>query len=611
MRKITLFLSMLLVGVCAWAQDVVTTINTEKYYTLECRSDVAHNTKRFIGDDGTVINGQSALAAFFVFEAANDENGYYIKSVESNRYLNYKDKDSKISASTEKSTVWTLGVGGKDNVPDVVTFTIGDDKYLNNNFSECDETCVNLKANSHSGGPAAINACSLWTLREYDNIVVTINTPEEFENGKLYTFVTSRGWMGAAVNGTNAISTAKITVDPAASAENVYFQWTVYKSGDNYYLYNVGKKQFLGEQSTGKDASVAMSDTPAKVTFKATTKSGYPLMFKTTDNANCVINHSASYGDGLITWNGGWNDTKDDGSSHVITLVGDLDNSVLTTIKAAVDAYEADNTEAKAELDATIAVAKGKIASLGEGLGKYAYTGEGDYATLVAEFETYSEGITDKNNPTPAEVEAKTADLNALIAMVTINLPEDGKYYRIKAVAGWNDDAPYLGSANSTANNTRAEFVAEADVNTIFLFQGGYLKNYATGLYLVSNSDFLGYNGEQAEGSVIAFHGASNGLVGAYNISFNDGGRWLYCHPDNNCTDAGGRGTQNGYCFYIEEAELPSEPGEGEGGEGNPETSIEEVSVEAAPVIYDLTGRRVEKMEKGIYIVNGRKVVIK
>ena len=26
-------------------------------------------------------------------------------------------------------------------------------------------------------------------------------------------------------------------------------------------------------------------------------------------------------------------------------------------------------------------------------------------------------------------------------------------------------------------------------------------------------------------------------------------------------------------------------------------------------VIYDLTGRRVEKMEKGIYIINGRKVL--
>ena len=71
MRKITLFLSMLLVGVCAWAQTVVTVINTEKYYTLECRSGVAHSTNRFIGDDGTVINGQSALAAFLVFEAAD------------------------------------------------------------------------------------------------------------------------------------------------------------------------------------------------------------------------------------------------------------------------------------------------------------------------------------------------------------------------------------------------------------------------------------------------------------------------------------------------------------------------------------------------------------
>ncbi len=47
-------------------------------------------------------------------------------------------------------------------------------------------------------------------------------------------------------------------------------------------------------------------------------------------------------------------------------------------------------------------------------------------------------------------------------------------------------------------------------------------------------------------------------------------------------------------------------------GEGT--TSIDELSTvngQQTTVIYDLTGRRVEKMEKGIYIVNGRKVVIK
>ena len=45
-------------------------------------------------------------------------------------------------------------------------------------------------------------------------------------------------------------------------------------------------------------------------------------------------------------------------------------------------------------------------------------------------------------------------------------------------------------------------------------------------------------------------------------------------------------------------------------GEGT--TSIEDVELtNDNVVIYDLTGRRVEKMEKGIYIVNGKKVVIK
>ena len=35
------------------------------------------------------------------------------------------------------------------------------------------------------------------------------------------------------------------------------------------------------------------------------------------------------------------------------------------------------------------------------------------------------------------------------------------------------------------------------------------------------------------------------------------------------------------------------------------------LNVQPSSVIYDLLGRRVEKMDKGIYIVNGRKVVAK
>ena len=45
--------------------------------------------------------------------------------------------------------------------------------------------------------------------------------------------------------------------------------------------------------------------------------------------------------------------------------------------------------------------------------------------------------------------------------------------------------------------------------------------------------------------------------------------------------------------------------------EGEGTTGIENVEVENANVIYDLTGRRVEIAERGIYIINGKKVLVK
>ena len=40
-------------------------------------------------------------------------------------------------------------------------------------------------------------------------------------------------------------------------------------------------------------------------------------------------------------------------------------------------------------------------------------------------------------------------------------------------------------------------------------------------------------------------------------------------------------------------------------------TGINGIDIDADAVIYDLSGRRVLKAVKGIYIVNGKKVVIK
>ena len=382
-----------------------------------------------------------------------------------------------------------------------------------------------------------------------------------FQNGRIYTFVTERGWMGAKADNSNVISTAYTANGVTGSKENANFQWTVYKSGnDNYYLYNIGKGMFMGVESRNNTA-VPFVETPAgkNLTFKKSSNATYPIMFS-TDNAG-VVNHSANHASGLITWTGGWNNLNDGGSNHQVELVGILDDVTLAKIEEIITAYELDNTSAVAELGAAITKAQTLFGNIviGPGMGEYTAT-DADYKSKFAAIVKFYNEIQSTNTPTPAEVEAKTAELNALIASFQLNLPVAGNYYRIKAVAGWNDDARYLGAQNSTANTSRAEFVAEAGANTIFYFDGSQLVSYASGNYLVSNSSMLGYNGVQAEGSVISFQAAAKGLVGAYNIKFNSGARYLYCNKSN-YTDAGSSiNSDDGYCFNIEEvASLPVE----------------------------------------------------
>ena len=344
MKKLLLSIALVLLCGVTMAQKVVTSINTEKSYALHCKA-TDHNG--FIGvDDNGKIDGRSATANYIItFEAANTENGYYIKVGE--KYLNHNG--SNISANTEKKTVWTLGVGGKDKVADYVTFTIGNNKYLNNNGSDCnDGTCTNLKANTHSGGPGSGNTCSLWQMCEYVEGYKVINDPADFVNGEVYTFITARGWMGAKDNNDNVISTVYSANSITASselAEDANFQWTVYKSTNNkYYLYNIGKEMFMGVQSTNNTA-VPFSAEPQgiKLTFKKSSNTAYPIMFS-TDNAG-VVNHSGNHASGLITWTGGWTNLADDGSNHKIEKVAILDDATLAGIASIVEEFEKDRTD--------------------------------------------------------------------------------------------------------------------------------------------------------------------------------------------------------------------------------------------------------------------------
>ena len=197
-----------------------------------------------------------------------------------------------------------------------------------------------------------------------------------------------------------------------------------------------------------------------------------------------------------------------------------------------------------------------KNATIGTALGEYT----GDNATLNSALEN-AESIASKTLAEQAGLStdditsAATAINNATVP--TLNMPAAGTYIRIKSVAEWEAEKTYLSSANSTAETGRAAFVADADASTIFYVDGTQLVSYASGNYLVNNSNFLGYNGVQTAGTSIAFEAASDNLTGAYNIIFN-GNRKLYTNQ-NGYTDAAGSGVSGlGYDFNLEEVtELP------------------------------------------------------
>ena len=155
MRKFTLFLASLLVAIGAMAQT--TTIDVAKSYTLKCKA-TDHSGAIGLTDDG-VIDGRSATAAEVKFEESN--GGYYIKVGE--KYINHTG-ETGLAASTEPSTAWVLGT-----VDNTVTFNApGTTYYLNNNLTGANgDGIVNLKANNHTNGPSASNACSTWEMVEY------------------------------------------------------------------------------------------------------------------------------------------------------------------------------------------------------------------------------------------------------------------------------------------------------------------------------------------------------------------------------------------------------------------------------------------------------------
>ncbi|MBO7295482.1 MAG: hypothetical protein J6U65_08740, partial [Bacteroidaceae bacterium] len=151
---------------------------------------------------------------------------------------------------------------------------------------------------------------------------------------------------------------------------------------------------------------------------------------------------------------------------------------------------------------------------------------------------------------TAEELAAAKAQLETAIAGVQLNMPVNGKFYRVRCA----DHGTGMRRLQSTINNNRLQMIsAEAgiNVNSIFCYVDGGLLSYTTGKYINAyNFDAVGTK------STVTFSNAYNGTLGQYNIKINDS---RYIYGKKNEIDSGeGNPTDGGYNWWLEEVnEIP------------------------------------------------------
>ncbi len=348
MRKILLMLALMLPCLGVWAQlpagvfagCEVTFTNIQKDGITKYTLYINENNELALSASSAEELG--AAAKFFVEKRANNKYSFYNK--DKALYMIWRGKNGGYNSDKgvlgEYNTTycdWTIHAGAE--IASTQTYYFVGKRSNGTN----DGSLVVMKSNGVFDGWGNTQALSNTYSNLYNIEIVNreyVADPAGFENGKIYTFVTERGWMGAKDGNNNVISTAKTSHNLTGSKDNANFQWTVYKSENgNYYLYNIGKEQFMGVQASNNTSiPFAVSPTGKKFTFKVSSNLEYPIMFSTNNSA--VVNHSTSYGDGCISWTGGWNTLNDDGSNHKVELVGNASEEVMTKIEKLVAVRE-------------------------------------------------------------------------------------------------------------------------------------------------------------------------------------------------------------------------------------------------------------------------------
>ena len=204
----------------------------------------------------------------------------------------------------------------------------------------------------------------------------------------------------------------------------------------------------------------------------------------------------------------------------------------ITLTQKLVEEYEPDNTEAVAALSEAVTNAQtlfGQI-TVGDGMGEYTATDE-EYLSKFYAIIDFLNTIESTKTPTPAEVEAKIDEVDAIIASFSLNMPKTGKYYRLKGSSGnYIDASAIYNNATATAGQMSMKSADACNfAGTVFyLDEDSKLLNYYTGTYITATREIAA--NVEAGGNTWTFSASS--ILGKYKIKSNDG-NWLHDNSGN------------------------------------------------------------------------------
>ena len=667
---------------------------------------------------------------------------YTIKNVRSNRYLTYSEEHAKPqqndNVTNEGYWYFTEGTDGK-----VVMRNVASGKVLGTNFEMSNEgewfisgspyrykgfvisktsditqnNCIDDQGNhttigswSHTAGD---NQGTGWYIEEasFDVAMLPLQSMKIASIGEAVTELAEgwyilnnvgrNGYVSQEGNSWKMRGTDQVAAGDLAR-EKAGYLFKITKNGEYYNVLSGNGKYFkLGSNTASTSA------TP--VNFEITVISGNNFCLFDKDHGYAADGQEV--GNAFVGWSNSVPASAGGNDSYRLLPVELVDISNIEMLKLPL-------TEAIANAQALY-----ENANIGEGLGLY--TAPADFEAQFAAIVAFHDAIDE--NTTAAEVEAKIAELEALVASFKLNALVAGKYYT------FSNGGYYITSG--VTEGGRIACSETKDATAIYYFDGQHLLAYSTGLYFGLNANDWTFEAVgSTDISTITFAAVNGGTANVLNIC--SGGRWLHrtdafinrC-SNNTCgalhewtieeveilpvsiTAAGYAtffapvavevadgvtaytvtvdgevavlneigatipantgvvlaGAANAYDFTITTADafegenallgtaaatnvteaayvlgnvegvvgfytaamtegawlnnshkayLPKTAGMNAAsysfrfGEGT--TGIENVEVESASnVIYDLTGRRVEIAERGIYIINGKKVLVK